>query len=176
LPFFSAIARHRVPPAESVNPTALRPVEEATGWLGTTDDWTGTFAGVWPFATFLGDRGRAPWLPDESVAAAWRAYVTHNSPVRIESPPAIRVGADPKEGQDYALAAPGLVEVRVTVMPGPNVASVEVLDGAATVARGQTAPFVFAPRLAPGLHPLSAVAVDADGRRYVSKLHTVLVR
>lgn len=48
-------------------PAKLRDVVEADGWLGDIE--TGDIA---PFKDFKGDKAKAAWLPNESVAREWR--------------------------------------------------------------------------------------------------------
>jgi hypothetical protein len=63
----------------------------------------------------------------------------------------------------------------VNVAAGTSVAKLELLDGARVLDERVAAPFTFAPRIAVGLHSLTAVATTPEGRRHSSGVHTILV-
>jgi len=66
IPWISAVLRARLSP----DGRALRPISEASGWLGNIR--TGE---ILPHALFPGPKQEANWLPDEESARGWRAVV-----------------------------------------------------------------------------------------------------
>ena len=66
VPWITAVVRQRLGP----NGAALKPINDATAWLGNNQ--TGEVA---PFGTFAGSKPEAVWLPDEASAQGWR-YVS----------------------------------------------------------------------------------------------------
>jgi hypothetical protein len=67
------------------NAANLRPISRESGWIGTYDyehQWNATekyehfqvkSVSIMPFADFKGDPAKANWLPNETIAKAWKA-------------------------------------------------------------------------------------------------------
>lgn len=62
-------------------PVVLRPIAEASGWLG--DRETGAVA---PFDDYDKDRAQASWLPSAQAAADWSAFVSPGRPLACPVP------------------------------------------------------------------------------------------
>lgn len=68
LPYLDAVLAQRLPqtPGEP-----LRPLDPARAWLGDPQMFT-----IAPAERFTGDKAKAAWLPDETVARYWKEYVS----------------------------------------------------------------------------------------------------
>jgi hypothetical protein len=172
MPWFDRVIRARYPvgatPLEG--PVTLAPLAESDGWLGDPATWDAPMPSVAAFADYAGDKAAACWLPDAYLAAAWCGFVAKKPGVVIRRPAG---QGDKADFQPHPAAWPVVVSVEVTA---GRATSVEVLDGDRTLARTDAAPCdVAIGPLAPGVHALLAVATLEDGRRLVSRPHTIIV-
>jgi hypothetical protein len=149
-------------------PVALRPLDEAAGWLA---DMTTCRAGVTTIAPVGGlktEPGHSSWLPDQDLAFVYRAYASFGPRLALTSPqPAVPV---------VLTAGAGLP---VTVDDGalPGWQHLALYDGAAKLAELTQGPARFAlGDLKPGVHALHVLATDAAGQPQVSKPVLVEVR
>ena len=68
-PFMASVIEKRIP--ENLGDYSdLVAIEESSGWLGNVEDFT-----ISPYQSFEGDKSKASWLPDESVAKNWQLFV-----------------------------------------------------------------------------------------------------
>ncbi len=78
-PFFDAVLEQRLPP---VGQARLRPVDTAKAWLANPDTLE-----IAPLEKYAGDKAKAAWLINESVARAWQEFAKTGE-VADKTPPA----------------------------------------------------------------------------------------
>lgn len=69
--WYNAVLASRLPGATTGGPVTLRPIDEASGWLGNRT----TFATA-PYASYEGDKLKASWLPSAQSARDWHDVVS----------------------------------------------------------------------------------------------------
>jgi hypothetical protein len=71
--FFDQMVRLRLPADADprTGPVALKPLDEADGWLGDVSNWT-TIA---PYDQYAGDKRKAAWFPNRTLALLWQGFM-----------------------------------------------------------------------------------------------------
>ena len=115
---------------------------------------------------------RACWLPDERVAAIWRAFVVKGPKVRIVSPPGLG------DGQPFFVHDTGQpLQVEVEYSKELEVVELSMFVGHKLLGeKSQDFRLATVGPLARGIHTLIAVATDKNGIVHYSTPHTILVR
>lgn len=177
--WMQVIAELRLPKESSADGiTKLRDLKEDDGWLGDRATTDGTFAIIAPFAEYKGDKQKAAWFPNKSVATIWRAYQTKESPVMLRAAAGDAKLADfsPKKSFDL-MVNPGLdVVLSVAVKDGFSIKKVTFHEGDRLL--GETTPGGEFKWTAPakGCHPVYAQWETADGKTGVSNPALITVR
>ncbi|WP_188504000.1 alpha/beta hydrolase family protein [Parapedobacter pyrenivorans] len=83
IPFYSSVLAKRLPMGKSVSFTAMRDIDETTGWLGDT-----LLTNTYKYAEYTSTPMALSWLPDSMVAAKWKEYVITGTVVDRTPPPA----------------------------------------------------------------------------------------
>ncbi len=167
MPLFDAAIRRRLgAPGEP-----LRPFPESAGWLGDVSNWRDSVAIIAPIAEFPGERANACWLPNETTARAWQAFVTREPVFELTSPPGLG------DGQAFVLRRIGEpIEVAmkwnekrlalrggVTVFAGERKLGDLGRDGLEVTFEK------------PGIYPMFLQATLVDGGTALSRPNTVIV-
>src|SRR5262249_13438841 len=67
-------------------PVKLKPVDVESGWVADYTTWDSGLTTITPAKEFKGEIARSSWLLNEDVAFIYRAYATHDWPLKITSP------------------------------------------------------------------------------------------
>src|SRR5262249_34262521 len=89
-------------------PVKLKPVELESGWVADNTTWDSGLTTITPAKEFKGAIARSSWLLNEDVAFIYRAYATHDWPLKITSP-------SPMSAKSEAFDAGSAVTIRVDV-------------------------------------------------------------
>jgi hypothetical protein len=172
MPLMDLAVRTRYPKDGDVTkgPIKLISIDPATGWVADNTTWKSGLTKIVPAREFRGDLGHSSWLQSEDIAFIYRAYATHNNPIKITSPGPCGPGTPPIDpGSNVAIA--------VDTSKYPNWRKLELYDGAKKLGTLTTAPAEFsATKLAPGYHVFSVLGTDAEGTVRTSDPVMVIVR
>jgi hypothetical protein len=170
IPFFEDVIRRRAPIDKK-----LLDLTERDGWIGYISSWGRPYPSIQLGSEFYGDKGATgdkgsvSWFPSRKVAAVWRAFVADGKEVKITEP----VGFG--EGMDFAAHPAGkAIHVAVTTGGLAKITKVELFD-ADKLVKSDAKATTFEVTLEPGVHTL-VVLVTADGRPYLSRPQTIVVR
>src|SRR5262249_9526797 len=88
MPTLDAAVRLRYPADGDVRkgPVKLKPVDLESGWVADNTTWKSGLTAITPAEEFKGDIAKSRWLLNEDVAFTYRAYATHDRPLKITSP------------------------------------------------------------------------------------------
>lgn len=101
IPFFDACLEQRLPKNTEAG---LRDVDISTGWLASVpEDPTIPVSEPVPYSAYTGDRLKAVWLPNESVAKAWHEFVQSGVVSDSSQPPQPTNLAAKRTGQSIEL-------------------------------------------------------------------------
>ncbi len=175
--FFDRIIERRVPhdwvPGSA---PVLRPLTEDSGWLGDHSTWESTAASIGSFTesgASLAAKRTMSWLPDETLAEAWRAITTHQPAGNLTSPVSALSTTRPKQ---LAYLQAGDSQALGLTVPGGNVASVDWKDGDAVAGTVTTAPFAHTlTNLSWGIHLVRGQMQLTGGGVSTSELAILLV-
>ncbi len=175
--FFDRIIEKRLP-RDWVPGTApvLRPLTEDSGWLGDHSTWESAGSSIVSFtasgATLAAKRAMS-WLPDQTLAEAWRAISTHQPAGNLTSPVSLLSTTRPKQ---LAYLQAGNSQALGLTVPGGNVASVEWKDGDTVVGTAATSPFSQTlTNLSWGIHLVRGQMQLTGGGTSTSELAILLV-
>lgn len=183
IPWTEAIAAARIPADAdpTAGPVKLKELKLENGWLGDRATTDGKWAIIAPYAAFKGDKAKAVWLPNRSVAYVWRAMESRNPPVAVEAmtadgktklPP-----AGPKAGRDMIVTADVELTLSASVKGGTAIGKVQFFDGDQLIGEATQAPWQITwKQPASGSHPIMAVWESPDGKHGVSNPALILVR
>ncbi len=149
---------------------AMAEVDVRAGWLGDLDSTHGVWAEVAPYADYGGDRSRATWLPNETVAWVWRAMMAEKMPVQLTAgtPDGGKTLGPyrPKSGFELMLEPDESLVLGVTVGGDQQMRLVTFYDGARKLGDARGAPWQWRWESIPaGCHVVSAVWTLTDGTR-----------
>ena len=159
----------------------LREIKLEDGWLGDIDSVSNQWASIAHWKEFKGDKSRAAWFPDRSVAYVWRAWQTKNSPLVLEVASADGSAKlppwNPKIARDLMLNPGADVHLGVTVAGGMSVKNVQYFDGDTLLGSVSAPPWQFVWRASrPGAHAIHAIWEDAEGKRGAVNPALVVIR
>jgi hypothetical protein len=159
----------------------LRDVKLTDGWLGQSPTIETNFATVAPYKDYKGDKAKAVWLPNRSVAFVWRAIQSNDPPVVIEASSANGSAKLPKanpKSERQMMIDPGVsITLKATVRKGFDVSKVQYYDGDKLIAEATKAPWrVGWKQPAPGCRPIWAMWTSSGGKKGVSNPALVIVR
>ncbi len=154
-----------VSPADG--PVELIDIPDDFGWLADQDTWETALTEVFPYADAPGTPEDYFWLPTRDAAFAYRGHATSEQRIAF---------TEPSDMVDWTVVDPGdPVDIAVSV-GGLEVTSVEVLDGSASLAVLDTAPYRTTwTAEGIGAHALVAVATLGDGSQRSGYIAPVLV-
>ncbi len=168
--FLADAVRLRYPEGASPadGPVQLIDIPDDFGWLADQGTWESALTEVFPFADAPGSAEDYFWLPTRDAAFAYRGHATSDQPIAF---------TDPNDMVDWTVVDPGDdVDIAVSVGGLGDVTSVEVLDGSASIAVLDTAPYRTTwTAEGIGAHALVAVATMGDGSIRSGYIAPVLV-
>lgn len=172
MPLLDLAVRTRYPKDGDVTrgPIKLLSIDTASGWVADNTTWQSGLTRIVPAKRFKGDLGHSSWLQNEDLAFIYRAYATHNNPIKITSPEPCGPGTPAVE--------PG-ANVPIVIDAGrfPNWRKLDLYDGAKKLGTVTAAPTRFAAtNLTPGYHVFSVLGTDASGTIRTSDPVMVVVR
>jgi len=172
MPILDAAVRLRYPADGDVRkgPVNLRPLDPASGWVADNTTWKSGLATVTPAKEFKGDVAKSSWLLNEDLAYVYRAYATHDRPLRITAP-----GRDAAKGE--VLDAGSSVTIKVDDSKFAGWTRLELYDGATKAGELKTGPAKFTVTdLKAGYHAFSVLGAGATGDIRPSDPVLVVVR
>lgn len=150
-------------------PPALRDIRLEDGWLGDRSTIEGTWATVASWKDYRGDRDKATWLVDRSVAFVWRAWQTKDSPVHLhvacphegkQLPP-----WNPKAERGLTIGQGSAIELSVVVSGQLALKRVEYYSRDRLLGASDSAPWRLEVKDLPaGAHPISVIWHTTDGK------------
>jgi MYXO-CTERM domain-containing protein len=168
--FLADAVRLRYPEGASPadGPVQLIDIPDDFGWLADQGTWESALTEVFPFADAPGSPLDYFWLPTRDAAPAYRGHATSEQPIAF---------TDPNDMVDWTVVDPGDdVDIAVSVGGLGDVTSVEILDGSASIAVLDTAPYRTTwTAEGIGAHALVAVATLGDGSIRSGYIAPVLV-
>ncbi len=172
MPMLDAAVRLRYPADGDVRkgPVKLKPVELDSGWVADNTSWNSGLTKIAPAREFKGDVARSSWLLNEDIAFIYRAYSTHDWPLKITSP-------DPMSARSEVFEAGSSVTIKVEDSKFPDWQKLELYDGATKVGVLPKGPAQFTPQnLTPGYRVFSVLGTDAQGNQHTSNPVMIVVR
>jgi hypothetical protein len=142
--FFDRVIEMRLP-RDWVPGTAptLRPLTESAGWLGDNNTWESSASTIVAFSASGADlvaKRTMSWLPDRSLAEAWRSVTTHSPPTKLSSP--VSTNATTKPAQLAFLSSGGSQLLGINNTTGA-VTAVDWKDGDGLVSTVATGAFTM---------------------------------
>jgi len=172
MPILDAAVRLRYPAEADVRkgPVKLKPVELESGWVADNTTWNSGLTAITRAKQFMGDVAKSSWLLNEDVAFIYRAYATHDWPLRITSP-------SPMSAKSHVFDAGSAVTIELDDSKVAGWAMLELYDGAKKAGefRQGTAKFTVKD-LKAGYHAFSVLGTDAKGTIRTSNPVLVVVR
>jgi hypothetical protein len=170
MPMLDAAVRLRYPadgdPCKG--PVKLRPIAPDTGWIADNSSWKSGLTTVVAARDFKGNPGKSSWLQNEDLAFIYRAYSTHDRPLKITAP-----RTDPERVWD----AGSSVTVTVDDARFAGWKKLELYDGARKLATLDKGPATFTVKeMQPGYHAFSVLGTDGKGNARTSDPVLVVVR
>jgi hypothetical protein len=151
-------------------PLKLITIDPDSGWVADNTTWKSGLTRIVPAKEFKGDLGHSSWLQSEDIAFIYRAYATHNNPIKITSPRPCGPGTP-------TIDAGSNVTIAVDTSNFPNWKQLVLYDGAKNLVTITAAPAGFtATKLTPGYHVYSVLGTDAEGTVRTSDPVMVVVR
>ena len=165
VPFFDAVIAQRL--VDLAKPLAN--IDESSGWLGEMQDWDNATT-VASFVDYKGDRTKACWFPNATIAHAWQAFVTKDEALQINAP--VGVG-DGKAIRVYPLGQ--AIEVKGgTKDKAQDQEPIDVYSGARKVGTLSDGSAIVTFDK-PGFYPIYLQSKRPDGRVQRSRSSTIIV-
>src|SRR5262249_48963248 len=138
MPMLDAAVRLRYPADGDVRkgPVKLRTVDLESGWVADNTTWKSGLTTITPARKFTGDVARSSWLLNQDIAFIYRAYATHDRPLRITSP-------DPMSARGEVFDAGSTVTIKVDDSRFAGWTKLEVYDRAMKVGELTNGPAEF---------------------------------
>ena len=148
----------------------LKPVDLESGWVADNTTWKSVLTSITPAKEFKGTIAKSSWLLNKDIAFVYRAYATHNRPLKITSP-------DPMSAQGKVWDAGSSVTIIVDDSKFIGWKKLELYDGATKVGELAKGPaqFTVKDRNA-GYHAFSVLGTDDNGNTRPSNPVLVVVR
>jgi hypothetical protein len=141
-----------------------------SGWVADNTTWKSGLTTITPAKKFKGDVARSSWLLNEDIAFIYRAYATHDGPLKVTSPSNLSAK---REGFDAGSA----VTIRVNDSKFAGWTKLELYDGAKKVGELAKGPAEFTVKdLKAGYHAFSVLGTDGKGNLRPSNPVLVVVR
>lgn len=172
MPILDAAVRLRYPADGDVRkgPVKLKPVDSESGWVADNTTWNSGRTTITPARNFQGDVGRSSWLLNEDIAFIYRAYATHDWPLKIVSPGTMSAKSE-------VFDAGSAVTIRVDDSGFADWTKLELYDGAMKVDELTKGPAEFIVKdLKVGYHAFSILGTDGNDNIRPSNPVLVVVR
>src|SRR5262245_58636961 len=172
LPILDAAVRLRYPADGNVRkgPVKLKPVDPESGWIADNTTWKSGLTAITPAKKFKGDVAKSSWLLNEDLAYIYRAYATHDRPLKITLP-----SNDAAKDEVWDAGSSVVMLVDDTKFIGWK--KLELYDGAKKVSEVTHGRAEFTVTdLQPGYHAFSVLGSDEKGNIRPSNPVLVVVR
>src|SRR6516164_4156440 len=138
MPILDAAVRLRYPAEGDVwkGPVKLKPVDLESGWVADNTTWKSGLTTITPAKKFKGDVAKSSWLLNEDIAFIYRAYATHDRPLKVTSP-------SDMSARSEVFDAGSAVTIRVDDSKFAGWAKLELYDGATKVGELTKGPAKF---------------------------------
>jgi hypothetical protein len=159
MPILDAAVRLRYPADWDVRkgPVKLKPVDLQSGWVADNTTWKSRLTNIAPAKEFKGTIAKSSWLLNEDIAFIYRAYATHDRPMKITSP-------DPMSAKGEVWDAGSSVKITVDDSKFAGWTKLELYDGAKKVGELTKEPAEFTVKdLKAGYHAYSVLGTDGKG-------------
>jgi hypothetical protein len=169
MPILDAAVRLRYPAYGDVRkgPVKLKPVDPESGWIADNTTWQSGLTAVTPAKEFKGTIAKSSWLLNEDIAYIYRAYATHDRPLKITSP-------DPMSAKGEVWNAGASVTIVVDDSKFTGWKKLELYDGATKVGELSKGKAEFTVKeLKAGYHAFSVLGTD--GKDSIRSSNPVLV-
>jgi hypothetical protein len=171
MPILDAAVRLRYPADGDVRkgPVKLKPVDLESGWVADNTTWKSGLTTITPAKKFKGDVAKSSWLLNEDIAFIYRAYATHDWPLKITSPSNMSAKSE-------VFATGSVVTIKVDDSKFPNRTNLELYDGAKKVGELLKGPAEFTVKdLKAGYHAYSVLGTDGKANTRPSNPVLVVV-
>jgi hypothetical protein len=172
MPILDAAVRLRYPADGDARkgPVKLKPVDPKSGWIADNTTWKSSLTTITPAKEFKGTIAKSSWLLNEDIASIYRAYATHDRPLKITAP-------DPMSAKDEVWDAGSSVTIAVDDSKLTGWKKLELYDGAKMVGELTKGPAEFTVKdLKAGYHAFSVLGTDGKGTIRPSNPVLVVVR
>ena len=172
MPTLDAAVRLRYPADGDVwkGPVKLKPVELESGWVADNTTWNSGLTTITPAKEFKGNIAKSSWLLNEDMAFIYRAYSTHDWPLKITLPNNMSA-----KSEVFETGAAARIEVDDSKFAGWT--KLELYDGAKKVGELTKGPAEFTVKdLKAGYHAYSVLGTAAGGQIRTSNPVLVVVR
>jgi hypothetical protein len=172
MPMLDAAVRLRYPADGDVRkrPVKLKPVDLESGWVADNTTWKSSLTTITTAKEFKGTIARSSWLLNEDIAFIYRAYATHDCPLKITSPSKM-------SAKDKVFDAGSGITIRVDDSKFAGWTKLELYDGATKVGELTKGPATFTVKdLKAGYHAFSVLGTDGKGNVRPSNPVLVVVR
>src|SRR5262249_11993512 len=172
MPILDAAVRLRYPADGDVRkgPVKLKSVALESGWVADNTTWKSGLTTITPAKKFKGDVAKSSWLLNEDIAFIYRAYATHDRPLKITSPSSMSAKRE-------VFDAGSAVTIRVDDSKFTDWTKLELYDGAAKVGELTKGKAEFTVKgLKAGYHAFSVLGTDGKGDIRPSNPVLVVVR
>jgi hypothetical protein len=172
MPILDAAVRLRYPIDGDVRKgrVKLKRVDRESGWVADNTTWKSGLTAVTPAKKFKGDVAKSSWLLNEDLAYVYRAYATHDRPLKITSPSS-------QAAKDEVRDAGSSVIIIVDDSKFAGWTKLALHDGAAKVGELTKGKAEFTVKaLKAGYHAFSVLGTDAKGNIRPSNPVLVVVR
>ena len=172
MPMLDAAVRLRYPADGDVRkgPVKLKPVDLESGWVADNTTWKSSLTTITPAKEFKGTIAKSSWLLNEDIAFIYRAYATHDWPLKITSPSKM-------SAKDEVFDTGSGVTIKVDDSKFAGWTKLELYDGAKKVGELTRSPAEFTVKdLTAGYHAFSVLGTDGKGTIRPSNPVLVVVR
>jgi hypothetical protein len=172
MPMLDAAVRLRYPAEGDVwkGPVKLKPVELESGWVADNTTWNSGLTTITPAKEFKGNIAKSSWLLNEDMAFIYRAYSTHDWPLKITLPNNMSA-----KSEVFETGTAARIEVDDSKFAGWT--KLELYDGAKKVGELTKGPAEFTVKdLKAGYHAYSVLGTAAGGQIRTSNPVLVVVR
>jgi hypothetical protein len=172
MPILDAAVRLRYPADGDVRkgPVQLKSVDLESGWVADNTTWKSGLTAITPAKKFKGNVAKSSWLLNEDIAFIYRAYATHDWPLKIISPSNMSAKGEVFE-------AGSAVTIRVDDSKFADWTKLELYDGATKVGELTKGQANFTVKnLKAGYHAFSVLGLDGKGNVRTSNPVLVVAR
>jgi hypothetical protein len=171
MPMLDAAVRLRYPAGQAVRqgPPKLTAVDLESGWVADNTSWNSGLTTITPAREFKGNIAKSSWLLNQDIAFVYRAYSTHDWPLKITSP-------NNMSAKSEVVDTGSAVRVKVDDSRFAGWTKLELYDGARKVGELTKGPAEFTVKdLTAGYHAYSVLGTAAGGEIRTSNPVLVVV-